>query len=89
MIMKKLASLPRLAIFLFIGTILVLLGTAFIPNVQNNQAATPTPTATVFISELEVGSTSGIFIGATAITLIIIIPLLWHLIGLTKKEKKN
>ena len=80
--MKKL--FPRTIFVFIIGIIFVLINTALDFNMVPPQGATftatpiQTPTLTKAELALEVGSTDGIFVWALIITLIIVIPILWH-----------
>ncbi|MCP4139366.1 MAG: hypothetical protein GY755_03585 [Chloroflexi bacterium] len=88
--MKKKPTHSRKVIFLTIGIMLVFLGAAFGFSSVTSQSATPTPTPlpTEVDITLEVGSTDGILIWAVLITLIIIVPAIWHLL-LSAKNKAN
>jgi len=84
--MNKKSPYLRFGIFLLLGILLILLSVAFAPVAQQEQ--TPTPIATKAVSELEVGSTSGIFIGASGITLIVALPLILYLLSARRKKEQ-
>ena len=88
MTMNKKSPYLRFGIFLLLGILLVLLSVAFAPATQQEQTPTLTPTATKAVSELEVGSTSGIFIGASGIMLIVAVPLILYLLSARRKKEQ-
>jgi hypothetical protein len=90
--MKKLASLPRYLILLFIGIGVTFMSVAFKSAAVIAQTSVPTPTpevTAVVVDALEVGSTDGIMVLSVAISLVIILPILANWQRWAKKEAKE
>ena len=85
--MKKLSSPTRIILFALIGVSLAFMSVAFGSGTPTPQRAAPTPTLTKAELASEVGSTNGIMVWAIIITLIIVIPILWHWIQWKREEK--
>ncbi len=87
--MKKLSSPTRIILFALIGISLAFMSVAFGSGTPTTQTATPTATLTKAELASEVGSTDAIMAWAIIITLIIIIPIIWHWILWNRKEKQQ